>query len=355
MSGGTCSRSWQAEAALDRRISGEDRSAFERHAQSCALCARELRELSRLKQLGQQLPWPKVEPLVRRRQRNELLRRAHDGDQARVAAPARRWVILAALASTLALGVFAYRKLHLERPVTVAPAAVVFEVSAAEGSVWQERAKGRAVRLELQKGELTVHVAKLGAGQSFILQLPDGELEVRGTRFTVAADLARTQRVAVSEGRIALRVRGRSETLLSAGQSWQLDSIAPEASAAVSAGSTAAPAPSNGGQVAKPPPPASAPRARPSAAEPEPPPRSDFAVAMASFSRGDFATAEQLFERFEVQHPESSQVEDSLFLRAVARLRRGDAPGARSLAAQYLRRYPSGFRAAEAQRIVGAP
>jgi TolA-binding protein len=76
---------------------------------------------------------------------------------------------------------------------------------------------------------------------------------------------------------------------------------------------------------------------------------------MASFSRGDFATAEQLFERFEAQHPQSSQVEDSLFLRAVARLRRGDGPGAQSLAAQYLRRYPSGFRAHEAQRIVGAP
>ena len=94
--------------------------------------------------------------------------------------------------------------------------------------------------------------------------------------------------------------------------------------------------------------------ARPVATGAEPP-GGDFAVAMASFSRGDFATAEQLFERFEAQHPQSSQVEDSLFLRAVARLRRGDGPGARSLAAQYVRRYPSGFRADEAKRIVGAP
>jgi outer membrane protein assembly factor BamD (BamD/ComL family) len=75
---------------------------------------------------------------------------------------------------------------------------------------------------------------------------------------------------------------------------------------------------------------------------------------MASFSRGDFATAEQLFQRFEAQHPQSSQVEDSLFLRALARLRRGDEVGARALAAEYLRRYPNGFRADEAARVVSA-
>jgi hypothetical protein len=354
MSGGNCSRSWQAEAALDRRISGDDRLAFERHAQTCEHCTRELRDLLRLRELGQQLPWPKVEPLARRRQRNELLRRAHGGDEARPVPP-WRWVIVAAVLSALALGVLTYRKLHRDLPLTIA-AAVVYDLSAGEGSTWRELAKGDAVRLELQKGELAVHVVKLAAGQSFVLQLPDGELEVRGTRFTVAADLRHTQRVAVSEGRVALRVRGYPEALLSAGQSWQLASTTPEASARAgsSAASIAVTAPSNGEQVAKPSRPASSARARPLPAEPEPSPRSDFAVAMASFSRGDFATAEQLFERFEAQHPESSQVEDSLFLRAVARLRRGDAAGAQSLAAQYLRRYPSGFRAGEAQRIVGA-
>ena len=354
---GNCSRSWQAEAALDQRISGDDRLAFERHAQTCEHCTRELRDLLRLKKLGHQLPWPKVEPLVRRRQRNALLRRAHGGDETRTAAPAWRWVIVAAVLSALALAVVAYRKLHLELPRTVA-GAVVYEVSAGEGSTWRELAKGESVRLALQKGELAVQVGKLAAGQSFVLQLPDGELEVRGTRFTVAADLRHTQRVAVSEGRVALRLRGQPEALLGAGQSWQLASITPEASsrAGSSAESNVVTAPSNREQVAKPSRPASSSvRARPLAAEPEPSPRSDFAEAMASFSRGDFATAEQLFERFEAKHPESSQVEDSLFLRAVARLRRGDVPGARSLAAQYLRRYPSGFRAGEAQRIVGAP
>lgn len=349
MSAVNCSRGWQAEAALDRRISAEDRVAFERHAQTCEHCAREQRELLRLKALGQQLPWPKVEPLVRRRQRNELLRQAHGGDQARPAAPAWRWVIVAALLSAFALGLLAYRKLHLAPPVTVAT-AVAYELSAEQGSAWRELARGDAVRLELQKGAVGVHVAKLAPGQSFVLQLPDGELEVRGTRFTVLVDLDRTQRVAVSEGRVALRLRGRPEAILSVGQSWQLDSGTTEAKAG-----SASSAASNGEQVAQPLRPSSSARARPIVAAAEPSVSSDFAVAMASFSRGDFATAEQLFERFEARYPQSSQVEDSLFLRAVARLRRGDGPGARSLAAQYLRRYPSGFRAGEAQRMVGAP
>ena len=356
MSAGACSRAWQAEASLDRRISAEDRAAFERHAQACEHCARELRELVRLKALGQQLPWPKVEPLARRRQRNDLLRRAHGGGEARPTAPAWRWVLVAALSGALALGVFAYRKLPLGAPVTVAT-AVAYEVSTGPGSAWREVARGEAVRIELQKGELSVHVAKLAVGQSFVLRLPDGELEVRGTRFTVVADVGHTQRVGVSEGRVALRLRGRPEALLSAGQSWQLDSVAPEASTRTdsSATSSATPAPSNGERSAKPSRSVSSARARPVAPGAEPLPNSDFAVAMASFSRGDFATAEQLFERFESQHPQSSQVEDSLFLRAVARLRRGDGPGARSLAALYLRRYPSGFRADEARRIIGAP
>jgi ferric-dicitrate binding protein FerR (iron transport regulator) len=353
MNAGTCSRGWQAEAALDQRISAEDRAAFERHAQTCEHCARELRELLRLNELGQQLPWPKVEPLARRRQRNELLRRAHGGDEARPVALAWRRVMVVALLGALVLGVFAYRRLHIVAPVT----AVAYEVSAGQGSAWREEARGNAVRLELQNGELSVHVVKLAPGQSFVLRLPDGELEVRGTRFTVAADLDHTQRVSVSEGRVALRLRGRPESVLSAGQSWQLDSVAPEAStrARSSPTSTAVPASSDGERGAKPSRPVTSARVPPVAAGAEPSPSGDFAVAMASFSRGDFATAEQLFERFEAQHPGSSQVEDSLFLRAVARLRRGDGPGARSLAAQYVRRYPSGFRADEAKRIVDAP
>lgn len=356
MSRASCNRTWQAEAVLDRRISADDRASFERHLQTCATCARELEELSRLKQLGERLPWTKAEPLQRRRQRNELLRRAHAGE-AIDARFAWRWVIVPVVLGLLALGVVTQRKPRVEAPV-VLEAAVVYEVRPEAGSAWSQLAGGDAVRLALENGALAIHVSKLKSGQSFSVQLPDGELEVRGTRFMVQAGATHTERVTVSEGRVALRVGGRPEVLLGAGDTWQR-TTAPALSAVPSV------PPPSPVAVAAPPPsaaPASAALRAPTAAapvatgrSPEPSPASDFAVAMANFSRGDFATAEQLFQRFEARYPRSSQVEDSLFLRALARLRRGDQLGARALAAEYLRRYPNGFRAGEAARLVNAP
>ena len=357
MSRASCNRAWQAEAALDRRISAEDRASFERHLRTCDTCARELEELSRLKQLGEQLPWPRTEPLQRRRQRNELLRRAHAGEPARASGFAWRWVVVPAVLCLLALGVVAERRLRVEAPLVLEP--VSYEVEPGPGTAWNERAGGASVRLALEEGMLAVHVSKLKSGQSFSLQLPDGELEVRGTRFTVQVAAQRSERVAVSEGRVALRVRGRPELLLGPGDTWQRASEAAVSASPSAAGPSSSP-PSTVASVdrARAVPrslvPAPASSVAPERAA-EPSPASDFALAMASFTRGDFATAEQLFQRFEARHPRSSQVEDSLFLRALARLRRGDELGARSLAAEYLRRYPNGFRAGEAARVVKAP
>jgi TolA-binding protein len=351
----SCNRAWQAEAALDRRISAEDRASFERHLQTCETCTRELDELSRLKRWGEQLPWPKAEPLQRRRQRNELLRRAHAGEPDGATRFALRWLVVPVVLCLLALGVVAQRKLRVQAPVVLG-SAVTYEVRPEPGSVWSKLAGGEAVRLALEDGALAIQVSKLKSGQKFSMQLPDGELEVRGTRFTVRVGAARTERVTVSEGRVALRVLGRPELLLGAGDTWQRTSD-PAVSALPSAAGPPAVAPSSaaraGAALRAPASAATRPVAPERAAEPSP--ASDFAIAMASFSRGDFATAEQLFQRFEARHPRSSQVEDSLFLRALARLRRGDEPGARALAAEYLRRYPNGFRAGEAARLVNVP
>ena len=73
---------------------------------------------------------------------------------------------------------------------------------------------------------------------------------------------------------------------------------------------------------------------------------------MPAFSAGDYGRAEQLFRTFERDHPVDQRVEDALFLRAVARSRRGDQDGAAAIARQYLRRYPSGLRRPDAERII---
>ena len=69
-------------------------------------------------------------------------------------------------------------------------------------------------------------------------------------------------------------------------------------------------------------------------------------------ARGDFATAERLFLAFEQRYPASGHVEDTTFLRALTRLRRGDEAGGKALSREYLKRYPNGFRAPEAVRIA---
>lgn len=339
---------------LDRRIAAHDVASFERHLQTCPACARELHELRRLKELGQQLPWPKTEPLQRRRERGELLRRAHGADAS--TAPGRwRWGAAVSLCLLVLGGVATERALRRETP---GRENVSYEVLPGSGRAWREVQGGHDVRLQLREGEITVRISKLEAGQSFVLWLPDGELEVRGTTFTVELASGRTSRVAVREGLVALRLAAHPERLLGANQVWQAESLAqPDSSPSVEPAPLASSAESS--RSAAPRPPVTAPSvtraAAPVVSSAEPSTATDFALAMATFSRGDFASAEQLFQRFEARHPRSSQVEDSLFLRALSRERRGDARGASALATEYLRRYPGGFRAAEAGRLVKAP
>jgi hypothetical protein len=357
MSQARCPRAWQAEAVLDRRLSAADRAAFERHAPSCADCSREHAQLVRLRELGQRLAAVDVTPLARKRQRNELLRRAHESSVSAARMP--NWVVvprparlaIAGVALVLAVATVVWLRAGSQSAV----GAPKFEARAAPSTLWATPGQGPQTRLLLSDGSLQVTVQKLLAGQSFIVTLPDGELEVRGTRFVVEVKPPRTERVAVSEGLVALRIRGQHELLLRAGDTWN---------AAVAAiplpPSTPAPSspPSGAHLVVTPPSAGSSPRAKLAAPVPSTAPSSptrQFGEAMAAYARGDFASAEQLFRSFEAANPQSSQVEDSLFLRALARQRRGDGAGAKQLAAEYVRRYPTGFRAAEARRLLESP
>jgi len=96
------------------------------------------------------------------------------------------------------------------------------------------RANGQAIevgntqRFRLDEGGLRAEVAKLAPGHRFIVQTPDAEVEVKGTRFDVvvspvAGDCAPATRtrVMVHEGVVAVRFAG-SERLLRPGATWPL-------------------------------------------------------------------------------------------------------------------------------------
>jgi hypothetical protein len=86
---------------------------------------------------------------------------------------------------------------------------------------------GSTRRFSLFAGHLQAHVAKLAQGERFIVSTPDGEVEVRGTVFTVAVesspswcrDLTSGSAVRVSEGAVWVR-SGDKEVVLQPGETW---------------------------------------------------------------------------------------------------------------------------------------
>ncbi|HWA75024.1 MAG TPA: FecR domain-containing protein [Polyangiaceae bacterium] len=378
-----CARAWQAEAVLDGVLSRADASSFERHVAICSECAGERQALLRLGAVARRLPSLDVSPLRRRALHNELLRRANELSTG--VAPkrfARLWVVVPVVVCALAaLCAVWLRPLH----PTASVAPPTYRLSAGANARWRVADAGRSLKLELQTGVITIVVNKLESGQRFAVALPDGELEVRGTRFTVECDAHHTRRITVAEGRVAVRLRGQAALSLGAGEAWSREAtramVAPgpassvavetarseavprepasKSSRAVERGASGTAVKPSAAVLARnraPSAPASSASERAAPVEAAPSPAAsaarEFAEAMAVFSRGDFGTAERLFAAFEARYPRSPHVEDMLFLKALGRSRRGDVSGARSLALEYLRRFPGGFRSVEAQRLA---
>jgi hypothetical protein len=365
-----CTRVLQAEALEDGRLSGAERASFERHAASCAECSSELRALVRLRQGAERLPASTPTPLEHRRQRQALLRRASELSQRAPAPPRRRTfalVLSGALMAAVCIG-FLLGASRSGSEDSAALAAPTYRLDASPGASWQTVKKGAALRLRLGSGSFMLKVDKLTAVQRFVLELPDGELEVVGTKFGVLVEPEGTRRVEVTEGRVALRLRGALPISLGAGETWTAEREAaraadPRSLPAAEPTSTPAPAAAAPGEGSRA-------RARQTALPEtkralEPPSgeqaatagthNDDFARAMTAFGAGDYGQAERLFRDFERRHAEDARREDATFLRAVARLRRGDAAGARATAREYLDRYPNGLRALEAERLAESP
>src|SRR5262249_36924134 len=90
---------------------------------------------------------------------------------------------------------------------------------------WAMLENGPTVRLVASSGRMEVSVHKLTAGQRFLIMLPDGELEVKGTRFVVVLEDHRTTELEVREGRVALRLYGQREVMLASGERWPVKTV----------------------------------------------------------------------------------------------------------------------------------
>jgi len=368
-----CAQAWQAEAVEDGRLSGAERESFERHVAICADCRRERLVLAELRDKAGRLPLSEPSPLERRRQRQLLLRSASELGQ-RSSEPARRWPVFALALLAVGVGIVQFtRSVDAPRPpvAMVTAPSPTYRLSATTGTRWRILESGAALRLRLDTGDVELQVDKLSGGQRFVLELPDGEIEVVGTRFRAVASALGTEHVGVSEGRVAVRLTGRAPLSLAAGESWErvtekkeaapeVKPAAPDASvraqspvgAAMASAAGVAPTQRSKHSTGSQPRPSASAAVDGVEATQRAGAGADFAQAMAAFDAGDYGRAESAFLGFERRHSADARCEDATFLRAVARARRGDAPGASAVAREFLARYPNGLRVHEAKQLI---
>lgn len=230
---------------------------------------------------------------------------------------------------------------------------------------------GAMERFQLRRGSMHARVAPLHAGERFVINTSDAEVEVHGTSFRVDAlsaptgcEVTSSTRVVVDEGVVSVRHAG-VQVFVRAGSSWPTE-CAPSA-----AHSTEAPAttPASGIPVT------SHHLAHANVASPSVEGVADTAAtdststthastlalendafADAVALRREHRTGEALaaFERFVAEHPRSLLVE-SARIEAMRLLRDADRTRAESMARDYLRQYPDGVARREAEDLLASP
>jgi ferric-dicitrate binding protein FerR (iron transport regulator) len=228
----TCNRVSEALARL--QVWGD--AALLEHAKSCEICTAELAVLKKRREFRDAFPvLSSIADEAPRPSSGTSQGRAstRPGDDARSRATRRRH-LLVMIAAVVAIVLFIGRNRVLHAP----PAPLEGDGSTATGppryrifnlanALFESKVDGTTVESSLTRGTAAFQVNQLAPNQHFFVTLPDGHLEVRGTRFVVTVEAGKTQVVDVSDGKVALRIDGRAEVVLSAGDRWPAGSGGP--------------------------------------------------------------------------------------------------------------------------------
>jgi TolA-binding protein len=311
------------------------------------------------------LPEASSSPFVRRRLRAQLMERAAKDGWSKARSSHGRLVVGLATA-VLLIGVLFFSSSRWRSAATPEVRAARFVVEDVHQARWNEEQLGEVTRLRLSSGSAAFQVQKIEQRQRFLLLLPDGEIEVHGTRFLVEIYEGHTSRVSVTEGVVALRLQSQAERLLHAGEGWTrpeptADSL-PDSPPDISQRGEVTPAPS---LLPSPNLRGDRPRSVESHTDKVPvsqptnvpteegrPTVDSFAVGVSAFEAGDYRSADRSLRRFLVEAPSDPRTEDASFLLALARARSGDKQGAAQLAQKYLTQFPSGLRRKEAEGLL---
>jgi hypothetical protein len=327
-----CHRMWEVDVLRAGRLSASDADAHRRHAATCRLCRDRFAADEALVHLGRELPHRALDHLRSRRLRQALLRAAaeHTPENPRRLRLAAPGIALVAVIAAVIAGTSAGSGLTLSPSVIhraderEGPAATVTVMGDAR---WSRIVEDRVERVALDDGTVELRVRHQRAGERFLVDLPDGEVEVRGTEFTVRVDDGRTSSVRVADGVVALRLWGTPEIILRRHESWRLEEEPPEV------------------------PVQSGPRApsRPSLA---PTTSMEYRHAVEMYEARDFDGAAARLREFVRSHPSAPEAEDAAFLFALALGAAGHRAAATTAARAFLERYPASFHARDARTLV---
>ena len=350
---GGCERSWELDALREGRLGEKDAIAFERHLRSCAICTRESEFAETARELARRLPALEPSELELRRVRARVLRSAELGETTSARRPAiARWLVgiaaAAAVVAWLGLRHRATPRAALPAPSAAiavvanaaVPEALAGTVQASGDAKWRQTRLDNVERVTLEDGALRIHVRHQEPGERFLVDTPDGVIEVRGTTFEVETFDGRTTRVAVDEGFVSWRRRGSNEIFLHAGDSWKpatasaaLRSPVPRPAAAspaaTSPAATSAPAPASADDGSQ-----------------------TYGAAVLLLNDGEFSRAADALGSYLSAYPHGRDREDASYLRAVALARSDRGDEAAAAAEQHLAAYPQSFHRKEASILI---
>jgi len=335
-----CERRWELDAHREGRLGTKDARSFERHLKVCSECKLRSQRDERLRMLGASLSDDPPSELTLRRLRMRILRDVATGAHARRPVPWTRVALAAGLALAVVGGAGWYAR-ERRVPVAVASSAPVPTVTSATlaeapaGTVtpaapdarWTQVRRDGLETVTLDDGMLAIHVRPQRPGERFLVSLPDGELEVRGTTFDVSVAGGATRRVHVDEGLVELRLRGQTALRLGVGQAWNAAATPRTIAPRTRAPAASLQVPADDGATA-------------------------YAGALDLLRSGRCEEAAAAFHAFLLAHPAAPQAEDASFLEAVALARAGRVDAAALVAEHQLASYPASFHRKEAAILV---
>jgi hypothetical protein len=361
-----CPRAWTVDAYRDRRLGESDAASFERHLGVCTECRVQLERDDALRELARALPDRGPGDLESRRTRAKIVRDLATSVPS-AAGPRRRTrvtttLLLAVVMSLACAGGWAFAVRQPVPALASAPSvptgappntgsagspSYAGTVDAVSESRWTQSRDGTIERVTIERGRVRLHVRHQAPGERFLVAIPDGEIEVRGTTFEVTVESGVTTSVHVDDGVVELRLHQEPTIRLEAGDLWR----AADPPAAASPVATLSPS----GFAAPISAPGSTGRSLPTAAPAHDARREEstaYEAAMEMLAAGRNTEAATGFQAFLLAHPGARQAEDASYLEAVALARAGRADAAALAAEQHLTRFPSSFHRKEAALLV---